>query len=367
MPAAPTLPHPSGPPVRLEPPGERSGLTSVSVPFGAEAWLVTRREDISALQDDHRFTSAAESRPPLLPGRAVPPARERDDGDRARLRRVLADCQVPAGPDLSALRPRLLGIADTLLDGVLDAGGPADLVDRFTAPLSAEATCELVGVPYADRAVFLDWFTAFAVGGDTGRSRELVTAYTDGLVAERRARPRADLVTALVRAEPELTRGELLEVVGGVLLAGDGVATQLANCAYVLLAHPEHARLLREEPELLPLAAQELLRRVPFPPGAACARYATEDVELGGALIRAGDAVVPASAPGADALDFRREAGPAPTRHHCLGPGVVAELLEVALTALLHRVPTVRLAAEEVLDWRRDLLVRRVVRLPVTW
>ncbi|MFB8174374.1 cytochrome P450, partial [Kitasatospora purpeofusca] len=150
---------------------------------------------------------------------------------------------------------------------------------------------------------------------------------------------------------------------------------------YTLLTHPEQLAKLRAQPEMLPRALEELLRFIPFRQGVGIARVATEDVELGGVLIRAGEPVHvsylaanrdPAVYERPDELDLDRGV---PTHmtfgygtHHCLGSHLARMELQVAIGTLLNRFPGLRLAVPpEALDWRTGSIWRYPRTLPVAW
>jgi cytochrome P450 len=138
---------------------------------------------------------------------------------------------------------------------------------------------------------------------------------------------------------------------------------------------------LREHPELLPNAVEELMRWVPLGTLAAFARYATEDVQLEGGLVRAGDAVMVSVAAAnrddrvfaePEHIDLTRSPVPhiafGHGAHHCVGAQLARMELQVALGTLLRRFPTLRLAVPaEDLRWKEGMLVRGLQELPVAW
>ena len=244
-----------------------------------------------------------------------------------------------------------------------------DKIEDFALPLPITVICELLGVPVEDRVDFRLWSDAFL--STTRFTPEQVTeyvgrmrAYMAGLIAEHRETPRDDLIGALVTARDEqdrLSEEELLAMAEGILVAGhETTASQIPNFVYTLLTHPEQLAAVRADPGLIPQAVEELMRYVPLGGGAGSARYALEDVELGGVTVRAGEPVVVALQSAnrdesiyadPDTLDVhRREAshvgfGHGP--HHCLGAQLARMELQVALGALLQRLPGLRFAGTE--------------------
>ncbi|OXM72682.1 MULTISPECIES: cytochrome P450 [Amycolatopsis] len=367
-------------------------LSRVRLPYGEPGWLATRYEDVKVVLGDPRFSRAASlehdeprMRPqPSLPGSIL----SMDPPDHSRLRRLVTKAFTVRR--IEQLRPRVRQIADELVDGMLAAGPPADLVEAFALPVPVTVICELLGVPYADRGDFRYWSDAFLsttrfppeeVADCAGKMH----AYLEGLIAQRRAEPRDDLLSGLVAArdnEDRLSEEELVRLAMALLIAGhETTASQIPNFVYTLLTHPDQLAMLRADLSLVPKAVEELMRFVPLGIGAGIARYATEDIELGGVLVRAGEAVLPALAsanrdesvfPDADVLDLRREdtshIGFGHGVHHCLGAPLARMELQVALDTLLRRLPDLRLAdGESGVDWKEGLSTRGPERLLVTW
>jgi cytochrome P450 len=367
-------------------------LCRVRLPYGEPAWLVTRYEDAKVVLGDPRFSRAAAS------GRDEPRTRfhvgspgsllRYDPPEHSRLRRLVA--KAFTARRVEGLRPRAQQIADQLIDRMVAQGPPAELVEDFALPLPITVICELLGVPVEDRVDFRLWSDAFLsttrftpdeVTEYVGRMRD----YMAGLIAEHREAPRDDLIGALVAARDEqdrLSEEELLAMAEGILVAGhETTASQIPNFVYTLLTHPEQLAAVRADPGLIPQAVEELMRYVPLGGGAGSARYALEDVELGGVTVRAGEPVVVAlqsanrdesvySHP--DTLDLHRQEashigfGHGP--HHCLGAQLARMELQVALGSLLRRLPGLRFAGtEQDIVWKTGTATRGPARLPIAW
>jgi cytochrome P450 len=370
----------------------RETLTRVGLPYGDDAWLVTRHKDIKAVLRDPRFSREVAVRrdePRLTPLPVNTSVLGLDPPAHSRLRRVLVLALAFNGRTIQRLRDTVTELVERLIDELVDHGSPADLAEHFALPLAGEVGCELLGVPYDDRADLRTWLEGFASTAlpvaEVQARMAAMFSYMGELADTRRAEPRDDLVSALLRAQHDdelLSRAELVDVMSDLLLATyDNTSAQLLNAVYILLTFPDQTRLLRQEPELLPQAIEEILRYAPFPSHVTFARYATENVEVGGTLVRAGEAVLAALPSGnrdesvfenASQVDFRRPRNPhlgfGFGLHHCLGGPLVRMEFQVALSGLLNRFPKLSLAvAEQDLPWRSDLLIRRLERLPVTW
>ncbi|MCW6005443.1 cytochrome P450 [Micromonospora sp. CPCC 205371] len=370
----------------------REPLTRVRMPYGEEAWLATRYADVRTVLGDARFSRAASAdrdEPRISPRKLEAGLLLMDPPEHTRLRRLVA--KAFTARRVEQLRPRTHEVANELVDRMITAGPPADLVERFATPLPITVICELLGVPVEDQDRFHVW--SEAVVSTTSLSVEQIAgyiqnlfAYMRGLIAERRREPTEDLISALVRARDEddsrLTEDELVRLLTGLLAAGhETTVTQIPNFTYVLLTNPDKLAELRADPDLVPAAVEELMRYVPLGVASSFARYATEDVELGGVLVRAGEPVIGSLSsanrdeevfPDPDSLDFRRSTNPhigfGHGAHHCIGAQLARMELQVAIDVLVRRFPQLRFAVpEKELEWKSGMLVRGLKRMPVAW
>ncbi|MEV4433052.1 cytochrome P450 [Streptomyces sp. NPDC049555] len=367
---------------------DAQGLRRVRLPYGEPAWLVTRYADARLVLGDRRFSRAeatVHDEPRQSPGQVTSGILAMDPPDHTRLRRLVTKAFTVQR--VERLRPDIRALADSLLDEMVAAGPPADLVDAFALPLPVSVICRLLGVPEEDRPLFRKWSddalsTSSLTAEEAETSRQELRAYMAGLVAARRARPADDLMTALIEArdkEDRLSEPELIDLCVAVLVAGhETTATQIPNFVCTLLEHPGELARLREDPSLIPAAVEELLRFVPLGMAAASPRYATEDVEVGGTLVRRGEPVlVSVGAANRDeerfaaagVLDVGREGnqhlGFGHGVHHCLGAPLARVELQEALRALVLRLPGLHVAGDVV--WKTQMLVRGPRALPVGW
>ncbi|WP_055552156.1 cytochrome P450 [Streptomyces sp. NBRC 110028] len=367
---------------------ERPGLIQVRLPFGEPAWLVTRYADARLVLGDRRF-SRAEALNRDVPrqgeGRMDGGILSMDPPDHTRLRTLVAKAFTVH--QVEKLRPYVRELTHQLLDELEAAGPPADLVDRYALPIPVAVICRLLGVPEEDRPKFRVWSdaalsTSSLTAEEWERNREELRAYMRQLVREHREAPRDDIMTSLIEARDQgdrLSELELVDLCVGILVAGhETTATQIPNFVMALLDHPGELRRLREDPDLIKGAVEELMRFVPLGMGASQARYATEDIEVGGTLVRAGEPVLVAvGSANRDALRFDEPgrlnvARPATQHlgfghgvHHCLGAPLARLELQEALGALVGRFPNLRLAGDVV--WKDQMLVRGPRVMPVGW
>ncbi|MGV9982233.1 cytochrome P450 [Micromonospora wenchangensis] len=367
-------------------------LVRVQLPFGEPAWLATRHADVRTVLGDPRFSRAAavgRDEPRSFPHQWDVGIIGMDPPEHSRLRRLVA--KAFTARRVEELRPRTRELADELVTGMIAAGSPADLVAHVATPLPIRVICDLLGVPVADQDRFHTW--SEAIVSTTSLRPEVARSYIDqllsymaGLIAQRRVTPTDDLIGAMVRARDEnadrLTENEVVHLAAGLLAAGhETTVTQIPNLVYVLLTEPDVWQRLVDEPSLVPSAVEELLRFIPLGASAVFARYALEDVELGGVLVRAGEPVlasIPSANrddsvfPDADRLDLDRETNPhlafGHGPHHCIGAQLARMEFQVVLETLLNRTPGLRLAEPPAaLTWKRGLLVRGLTALPVSW
>ncbi|MFE3260876.1 cytochrome P450 [Nocardia sp. NPDC059091] len=390
--------YPFGDPVRLDPHPtalkllREEPISRVRLPYGGEAWLVTRYADVRSVLSDPRFGRAAtvgrEDVPRVRETPAMPNIpTSMDPPELTRLRKLTMTAFTTRR--VQELRPRTEEIVEDMLTAMAAAGSPADLVEALALPVPVTVICEMLGVPPQDQHRFRDFSDAImstTAVPDEERVAALaaVAEYLTEQIAERRADPSDDLLGALVAArdnDDRLSEDELITLGLTLLVAGhETTANQIANFVYVLLTEGEWDRL-RADPDLVPAAIEELLRYIQLGNGGAFPRIAVEDVELSGTLIRAGEAVFVDLAianrdetvfPDPDTMDLTRHHNShlafGHGFHHCVGAQLARLELHVTLTALLRRFPNLRLAvpADEV-EWKTGMLLRGPKALPVVW
>jgi pimeloyl-[acyl-carrier protein] synthase len=356
-------------------------------------WVLTRYEDVVAVLRDPRFAKEAIAavvaarlgRAPAAPLSML----DRDPPDHTRLRSLVSKAFTPRV--VEALRPHIQKIVDSLLDRVAGANA-MDLIEDFAYPLPVIVICEMLGVPFEDHERFKQWGLDIARGLDSillppdsdvarrsDAARSALTAYFRELIAERRASPRADLLSGLIAAEEvgdRLREDELLATCILLLVAGHETTVNLiGNGTLALLRHRDQLRRLRKDPGLIASAVEELLRY--DGPVQRTARVSGEDVAIAGRTIAKGELVMPfigaadrdpAQFPDPDRLDITRT----DNRHiafgwgihFCLGAPLARLEGQIALNTLVRRLPKLALATDKP-EYRESLTLRGLSTLPV--
>ncbi|WP_269856728.1 cytochrome P450 [Streptomyces sp. RPT161] len=368
-------------------------VTRIRMPYGDAAWLVTDFEGVRQVTTDHRFSRAAiigRDYPRLTPKPIVSPEsiNVMDPPHSSRLRRLAS--QAFTKPHVDRMRPAVERIVDTLLDEMVEHGPPADLVHHLSEPLPQRTICELLVIPPDDWPMLQGHVhEMLSTGHDTAdaaaEAKAHLRSYFEELTARRRRSPGDDLISNLAAArdgDDAFDDQELAVMALTLMMSGHDTATcQISNIAYMLLTNPERWAILHRRRELLPGALEELLRFIPFRTGVGIPRVATQDVEVRGVTIRAGDFVHvsyltanrdPSRYRDPDSLDLERP--PSPNMafgwggHHCIAVPLAMAELQAAVGALLTRFPRLRLAvAPQELQWNAGTIRRFPCQLPVSW
>ncbi len=380
---------PFDPPAELGTLRDEHPLVRLTYPDGHEGWLATGHAIVREITADPRFSSRQELLHSPLPGPAAmvvpPPAQpgmfiKMDGEEHARYRKTLTGKFTVRR--MRMLTERVEQVTAERLDAMERQGTTADLVPAFAQPIPALMICELLGVPYEDHEFFRGNVAPLnrpdASLEEQGAAVNALGEYLYRLIVAKRAEPTDDILGELTATE--LTEEELTSMAFLLLGAGlDTTANMLGLGTFALLRHPDQLAALRADPERIDGAIEELLRYLAIPHTGV--RTALEDVEIGGQLVKAGEAVAvsvlaanrdPLKFPEPDRLDLGRKAAGHLSFghgvHQCLGQQLARVQMKVAFTGLLDRFPTLRLAvpADEV-PLRTDSDIYGVYALPVAW
>jgi cytochrome P450 len=365
--------------------------------------VVGRHADCSAILRDPRASSERHSSLLASPGaERAQSFLSLDPPDHTRLRRLVS--KAFTARVIATLAPRISAVTDELLDAVAAAGGPAggelEVVSQLAYPLPVRIISELLGVPADDHQRFAGWSARLAHSlqpqfgaadpAETAAAQQARTefaAYFRELIAERRSRPDAHLLSELVRAEDEgerLTEDELVATCVLLLVAGHETTVGLiSNAILALLRHPAQLAALQADPDLAAAAVEETLRY--DAPVQLTARVARGGIGVGelsppdGALLvllLAATGRDPLAFDRADAFDIRRAAGAAgppgsPAHlafaagpHFCLGAPLARLEATIALQAFARRVASPQLA-DSGLHYKPNFNLRGPAALPV--
>ncbi len=288
------------------------------------------------------------------------------------------------------MREQIQAQAEQLIEQVKPQG-QMDIISDFAEILPTQVIMQVMGLPEEDFALIRQWsrgsFRIFdplislkTCEGINQIALEFVN-YLRGQVTQRRKQPQADFISALLAVEDDgekLSEDEILGTCIMMAAAGERTTTSaIGNSMLALLQHPDQLQLLRQHPEILPSAIEELLRY--DSPTQLVARMATETLELGGKTIEAGDYIIlcigsanrdPAQFPDPDRLDLRRTDNQhiafASGIHFCVGAGLARLELPMAIQALVQHLPNLKLATDE-LTYQDNVVTRFLSALPVTF
>lgn len=363
--------------------------------------LLTRYADCASVLQNNAWSHADEASH-LHPSIAAEEAAEElptsflwmDPPDHTRLRTLVSKAFTPR--TVWQLRPRIEQLVTELVDAALERN-EFDLIDLIAYPLPLTIVCELIGVPAKDHKAAQRWSQDLARGFDpdvlmtpeahqarSTASREFMHYFRE-LIDQRRAEPADDLLSALAAVEDRgdvLTETELLTTCVTTLVAGHETTVNLVGSGLLaLMRNPDQFELLREHPEYVPSAVEELLRYEP--PVQMTTRSAKETITVAGHEFAPGDGVVvlinaanrdPDAFTDPEQLDVTRyhdRTAPPPRHlafslgiHYCLGAPLALLEMEILLHELIRRVGTMELSTEE-LSYKQNLIVRGLAELPV--
>jgi pentalenic acid synthase len=366
---------------------------------GTEIWMVTGYAHARQLLADPRVSAdrAREDFPVVLPRFEAPIFKPLaligfDPPVHDVHRRLLAPYFSPK--QVRLLRDHITRVARSLVDGMLTAGPPADLVRDYALPIPSMVISELLGVPYSDHGFFESMTVGLLQAADADGAEAAGRAlwdYLDRLITAAGEDPSGGGMLAELARQVDgraLTREDLLRIALALLIGGHDTTSQMIALGVVtLLEHPGQLAALQAHPEGMPEAVDELLRMVSVT-DVSGVRVATEDIEVDGQLIRAGEGIlVSSSAVNRDpsvysdpyTFDIDRVAKTPGLSgrqhltfgygiHQCLGQNLARLELEVAFAVLFRQVPGMRLAVPlDELPMRRGGTMQGAHELPVRW
>jgi cytochrome P450 len=373
---------------------EAAPVHRVRMTLGADVWLVTGYELAKTVLADDRLSKAtvnAESSwrslalvpddPDALVNRMLLMS---DPPDHERLRRLVSRAFTPRS--MEATRSRIVEVADELV-ARFAGRDRADLIREFAFPLPAMIICDLLGVPAEHRTRFVEYLRLLCLAEpeDVSRMPAVFAELTEQLgelIERKRADPDEHLLSALVGirdGSDRLSDRELVSMAFQLMYgAQDTTVNLIGNGMLALLDNPAAMAELREHPESIPGAVEEILRFDP-PVETATPRYALEPLDIGGMSVKKGEVVLislasasrdPGQFEDPDVFDIHREVRGQLAfghgMHYCLGAVMARVKGEVALRALLCGLDDLRLDEESNPLVRHSGFIMRGLRaLPV--
>ena len=350
-------------------------------PYNGGHWIATRGTLVEEVFSDyHKFSNRVVTIPKergeiyrMLPTTLDPP-------EHRPIRNLLNRNLSPAA--VNRLTGTIRQVCIDLIERVRPHG-QCDLVADFAAHFPIRIFMQIVDLP-TDDAPLLKYWTDQIVKPDGSMSVEDAMRefhqYLKPFVEARLDNPGTDALSDIVNARISghaMDMDDLLNLLMQFMMGGlDTVYNFLAFTFLFLARNPDHRQQLLVEPELIPDAVNELLRRFPL---VSMAREVRDDIEWHGVLLKKGDMIVcPSPLVGnderlnadADTVDFRRKSGKHATfgkgNHICPGANLAMVEMRIALTEWLARIPHFRLAEGAQITMRGGI-VGSIESLPLIW
>ena len=351
----------------------------------ADVWGIARYDDVLAIEKDPKTFSSR--RAPRPHGDPLPMMISMDDPDHQRRRSLVNRGFTPRR--IGELEPTVAGLCRRIVNRVCEAG-TADAVWDIAAPLPLLVIADLLGFEEEHYDDLLAWSDDLIRATTLDPPPEVADAGLKamlgfrelqlGVIADRRAGPRDDLISILCAAEIDGDRLDDESIVQETLLlliGGDETSRHVITGGLLaLIEHPDQRALLVDDLDRLPVAVEELLRWVS--PIKNMARTVTTDLELRGQQLHEGDQVMlfypsanrdEAVFDRADELDLTRHPNPHLAfgfgAHFCLGASLARLELRVMFRELLTRLPDLELAVDEPLPYRPSNFICGLEAMPV--
>lgn len=375
-------------------------VAKVHMPYGGDAFLLTRYTDVVKAYTDPQYDLIQLSDgdvPRLEAGRVTGVTEEGEslfsvsNARHNKVRRLVT--QAFTVQSANTLRPRVVEVTHELINAMERKGPPADLFEDYAIQTPMAVICDLLGVPQKDEKLFRRWGKSIISTTATDQERAeqwgQMMQYLGGVIEREKKQLGTNVISTLIKAREQggdevITQPELYSFAVGLIAAGfETVSTTFTNSAFLLLQRPELVEQLKnniDDPGYIASAIEEILRITPIGPGRP--RITRSEVELGGTPIPSGEVVFLSSTSAnydesifqhANEIDFERQANPMIAFgrgiHACLGQQIARMELQVLWSTLLKRLPAVHLAVSpSEVPWRPDeTLTFGPSALPVAW
>lgn len=347
---------------------------------------ITRLDDIMTIsKDSETYSNAQGIRPDAL---ALPMMIDTDHPEHTRRRQLVSKGFVPRR--IAAMEPDIRRVCTEILDAVCERGS-CDFVRDIAAWLPLILIGDMLGIAPEDRSTLLRWSDEMVSATGSPNEEDMIRAAQDmedyrsyclRVVADRRDKPQqADLMSVLVHARVEgkkLTDDDLVHESLLLLIGGDETTRHvISGGAYQLMLHPDQRQKLVDDPTLIPVAIEEMLRWVS--PIQNMQRVVTRPARVRDHEFKEGDRLLlEYGAANRDPLAFDRpgefDAARSPNdhvafggygHHICLGKSLARLELQVMFEELLRRMPDLEPASSEAPPRRKSNFIVGYESLPV--
>jgi cytochrome P450 len=388
---------PLNPPPQYSTLRKESPIARVKLWDGNLAWLITDMEHFREVMTSPHFSASplTEGFPFVSPSRAAQSKSYQtfitmDPPEHGQYRRTLT--KEFMAKRMQELRPLVQQSLDHLLDEMESKGAPADFIEAVALPLPSLVISIMLGVPYGDHGKLQKWsadrMDLSIAPEKLTQSATNMARYIDELLREKEANP-GDGNDLLSRMAVEwinpgrVSHADAVQMATLLYLAGhETTANQIGLGLLSLFKHPDQRAALMADASLVKGAVEEMLRFHSIT-HMNSNRVATQDVMIGGQLIRKGEGVLallhaanhdPAAFPDPERFDIRRDTKDQSHVafsfgiHQCLGQPLARLELQVVFETIFKRFPDLQLAVpEEELPFKDKSFVYGLRALPVRW
>ena len=308
--------------------------------------------------------------------------------DHTRLRGLVVKAFSPTV--VERMRPRIQEIVNDLLDQVRNKG-TMDVIADLASPLPVTVIGKMLGIPKEAQDQLHQWSNVLSRFLDSlvsleeyevlNKAIEEFQEYLRDLVTKREKDPQEDLISALIAAREQgerLSQEELLATCILLFVTGEETTVNtIGNGILALLRHPEQMETLKREPTIIQNAVEEILRY--DSPVQTTMRIAIDNIEIGNRTIQTGEKIIlclgsanrdPAQFPNPDQLNLNRcennHLAFGDGIHYCLGAALARTQAQIAINTLVQQFPDLKLASDK-LEWRKNMVLRGLKTLPVTF
>jgi cytochrome P450 len=378
-------------------------IQQITLDDGFPIWLISTFDDVINVLRDPKFIKSPDNLrttgSELLKGknkRATPAYILRrwhmlanDPPQHTRLRGFAQKAFTPK--IVAGMRSRIQQIADELIDAIYESKKEIDFINDFAYPLPIIVISELLGLPVEDREKLRNWSEILIEVQVTEKNKQSIDEssqafidYLKKVFALRRKNPGDDLISAFLKleeAQDHMTEDELYATIFLLIIAGHETTVNLiSNGMHALLSHPDQLALLKNNPELIHSAVEEMLR-YNGPILTSTMRLASQDIIIKGITIKKGEGIlVLFSSANQDETNFNNSLHFDITRkrnkhlgfgygiHFCIGAPLARLECEIAINTILKRLPNLKLDTKaDPPEWRASTIIRGLKNFPIVF